>query len=423
MTPLADTLLERLAPTGPGPGRRAVDARTWLQGHGFPQRRDEAWRFTPLDEIMAVLGTALPASPPTMGLSRSLVDDLAGDHGGRRVVFVNGAYDPGLSDGGPLPAGFYVGGLAAAPPRLVTSATGEDPVDGFDALNRLAGGDAAVVSIPRGARLDRPVHVVHLAVPGEGVTMCHPRTMVLAADGSRVSVIETYAGLDGSWVTNASTTLEVGIGAGVTYQRMQVEALDAIHLGRTTVNQSARSDVRAVSVMTGGHIARLAVDVLLHGDEARLALDGLYLPSGRQRHNHTVTVDHRASHCTSTQRFKGIVDDHASGSFGGHVIVRPGTVATDASQSNHSLLLRRSAEADTRPWLEIYADDVRCTHGATVGRIDDDALFYLRSRGVPLVEARAMLVAAFADDITAGITPASLQERVVAATRACGVRP
>jgi len=423
VTPLTETLLQRLAPTGPAPGRSAVDARTWLEGHGFPQRRDEAWRFTPLDEIMAVLGAARPASPPAIGLSRSLVDDLAGDHGGRRIVFVNGAHDPGLSDGGPLPAGFYAGGLAAAPPPMVRSATGDDPVDGFDALNRLAGGDAAVVFIPRGARLDRPVHVVHLAVPGEGATMCHPRTVVRAAEGSRVSVIETYAGLDGPSVTNASTTLEVGAGAGVTYQRMEVEALGAIHLGRTAISQAARSDVRAVSVMTGGDIARLAIDALLHGDEAHLTLDGLYLPSGRQRHNHTVTVDHLASRCTSVQRFKGIIDDHARGSFGGHVIVRPGTVATDASQSNHSLLLRPTAEADTRPWLEIYADEVRCTHGATIGRLDDDALFYLRSRGVPLVEARAMLVAAFADDVTAGIAPASLQERVVAATRARGVRP
>ena len=422
MTPLAEALLERLAPTGPA-GRRAIDARAWLEGHGFPQRRDEAWRFSPLDEVMAVVGAANPAAAPAIGLDRSLVDDLAGDHGGRRIVFVNGVHAPDLSDGAPLPAGFYVGGLAAAPPRLVPPATGDDPVDAFDALNRLADGDAALVAIPRGARLDRPVHVVHLAVPGEGVTMCHPRTMVRAADGSRMTVIETYAGLDGPSVTNASTTLEVGAGAGVTYQRMQVEASDAIHLGRTAISQAARSDVRAVSVMTGGDIARLAVDVLLYGDEACLALDGLYLPSGRQRHNHTVTVDHLASRCTSSQRFKGIVDDHACGSFGGHVIVRPGTVATDASQSNHSLLLRRSAQADTRPWLEIYADEVRCTHGATVGRLDDDALFYLRSRGVPLAEARAMLIAAFADDITAGIAPASLHERVVTATRACGVRP
>jgi Fe-S cluster assembly protein SufD len=172
--------------------------------------------------------------------------------------------------------------------------------------------------------------------------------------------------------------------------------------------------------MTGADIARLALDVVLDGREARTTLDGLYVPRHRQRHDHVVTVDHAASACTSRQRFKGIVGGHARGSFGGRIIVRPGTVATDASQSNHNLLLSSTAQADSQPWLEIFADDVRCTHGATVGRLDDDALFYLRSRGVPLAEARAMLIAAFADEVIARIAPESLRERVAATVHAKG---
>jgi Fe-S cluster assembly protein SufD len=174
--------------------------------------------------------------------------------------------------------------------------------------------------------------------------------------------------------------------------------------------------------MTGADIARSALDVGFGGPEGRAELDGLYLPAGRQRHDHVVTVDHAASRCTSTQRFHGIVDDHARGSFSGHVIVRPGTVATDADQVNRNLVLRPTAQADTRPWLEILADDVRCTHGATVGRLDDEALFYLRSRGIPLAESRAMLVAAFAAAVVDDLTPERLRQRLAAelATRFAG---
>ena len=419
---LTDTVLERLAVTGSA-GETAARARAWLGTHGFPGKRDEAWRTTPVEEILAVLARAVPPPPSPEPLDRSLIDELAGNHGGRRLVFVNGVHDPDLSDAGPLPAGFYVGCLTGAPAWAVPPAASVDPVDGFDALNRLAGRDAAVVAIPRGARLDAPVHVVHLATPGRGTTLCHPRTVVHAAATSRVSVIETYTGLPGRSLTNASATVVAGPGAGVTYQRVQSEAADAIHLGRTIIGQAAGSDVRVISVMTGAAVARFAADVTLSGTEARLALDGLYLPRGRQRHDQVISVDHAASRCRSTQRFKGIVDDQAYGSFVGRIIVRPGTVASDASQFNHSLLLRRSAQADTRPWLEIFADEVRCTHGATVGRLDEGALFYLRSRGVSLPEARAMLVAAFADEVTEGLRPATLRNRVIADVRSAGARP
>jgi Fe-S cluster assembly protein SufD len=419
---VTDAVLERLAVAGPA-SATVARARAWLETYGFPGKRDEAWRTTPVDEVLAVLGRAVPPPLRPEPLDRPRIDELAGNHGGRRLVFVNGVHAPDLSDAGPLPAGFYVGGLAGAPAWALPPGAAVEPVDGFDALNRLAGRDAAVVAVPRGARLDAPLHVVHLAAPGGATTVSHPRTVVHAAGTSRVSVIETYTGLPGRSLTNASTTVVAGPGARVTYQRVQSEPADAIHLGRTTIVQAAGSDVRAVSVMTGAAVARFAADVTLAGTEARLALDGLYLPRGRQRHDHVISVDHAASRCRSTQRFKGIVDDHAYGSFVGRIIVRPGTVASDASQSNHSLLLRPTAQADTRPWLEIFADEVRCTHGATVGRLDDEALFYLRSRGVSLPEARAMLVVAFADEVTSGMTPATLRDRVTAETRPAGGRP
>jgi Fe-S cluster assembly protein SufD len=419
---VTDAILERLTAAGRA-DETTARARTWLETHGFPGKRDEAWRTTPVDEILAVLGRAVPPPLQTEHLDRSLIDELAGDHGGRRLVFVNGVHAPDLSDAGPLPAGFYLGGLAGAPAWALADGPPGEPVDGFDALNRLAGPDAAVAAIPRGARLDAPLHIVHLAAPSGSTTVSHPRTVVHAAGHSRVSVIETYTGLAGRSVTNASTTVVAGPAAGVTYQRVQAEVADAIHLGRTNISQATGSDVRAVSVMTGAAVARFAADATLGGTEARLALDGLYLPRGRQRHDHVISVDHAASQCSSTQRFKGIVDDHGYGSFVGRIVVRPGTVASDASQSNHSLLLRSTAQADTRPWLEIFADEVRCTHGASVGRLDEEALFYLRSRGVSLPEARAMLLAAFAGEVTDGLTPVTLRDRVIAEARATGGRP
>jgi Fe-S cluster assembly protein SufD len=414
-----DTIVERLAVGAVD--EAASRARAWLATHGFPHGRDEAWHYTPVDEIFATLAGAVPAAAPAGQLDRSIVDDLAGDHGGLRIVFVNGVHVPQLSDDRPLPPGFHFGPLAEAsgvPAMLATP--GGDPFDGFDALNRLAASDAAVVAAPPGARLDFPLHVVYLGVPGRGTTAVHPRTIVHAAAESRITVIETYAGLPGALVTNASSTVHMGAGTVVAYHRIQAEAPGVTHLGRTRIGQAAGSKLRAVSVMTGADIAHLTLDVVLDGREARTTLDGLYVPRGRQRHHHVVTVDHAASACTSRQRFKGIVGGHARGSFGGRIIVRPGTVATDASQSNHNLLLSSTAQADTQPWLEIFADDVRCTHGATVGRLDDDALFYLRSRGVPLAEARAMLIAAFADEVIARIVPESLRERVAATVHAKG---
>ncbi len=195
----------------------------------------------PVDEILATLADAVRAAGPVVHLDRSVVDDLAGDHGGRRIVFVNGMHVPQLSDDRPLPPGFYLGPLAEASgvPAML-GAAGGDPLDGFDALNRLAGSEAAVVAAPSGGRLDFPLHVVHLGAPGGGTTAVHPRTIVHAAAGSRITVIETYAGLPGAQVTNASSTVHVGDGGVVAYHRIQEEAPGVTHLGRTRIRPGGR---------------------------------------------------------------------------------------------------------------------------------------------------------------------------------------
>ena len=406
MTAAPKALLERLAPPGDGAAGRAG---AWLEANGLPTTKLEAWRYTPVDEIVAGLEDAVPAGPSTVTLD--VVDELAGDHGGSRLVLVNGRPVPELSRLDLLPGGVRVGtGAAAAGPADEV----DEPIryDGFQALNQLGAPDAATIEVDAGARLEAPLQVVHLTVPDGSPIVAQPRTSIRLGEGSAATVIETYAGLPGATITNATTIIDLEPGAALVHHRIQVESSEAVHVGHTRVRQAAESSLTSMSIMLGGVIARHALDLVLAGEHARAELDGLYLLSGRQRHDNVVTVDHAASRCTTDQHFRGVMADQARGSFSGHVIVRAGTVRTDANQSNRNLLLDRSAQADTRPWLEIFADDVRCNHGATVGRLDDDALFYLRSRGIPLDDARTILIGAFVNEITDVIEPVSLRDHL-----------
>lgn len=413
----AGALLERLAP-GPGADARATRGRAWLAEHGMPDRRAEAWRHTPLDEVLAAFAAATPAPARPVPVDRATVDALAGDLGGPRLVFVNGALVVEASDLEPPVPGLWLGGAAGLRPRPRPGAGRRDePVDGFHALNWAAGHDVAAVLAEPGTLVEVPIHVVHLVAPADRTTVAHPRTVVRAGPGSRLHVVEVHAvlgDLGAQAIANASTRVLVGEEATVALDRL-VDAPGALHIGRTGVDQAARSSFAATCLLAAGEIVRSAIDVRLTGERATTEVRGLHRPTGHERHDHVVTVDHAASHGTSRQHVRGLVDDHGRGSFSGHVIVRPGTVGTDADQANPNLVLAPTAQADTRPWLEIFADDVRCSHGATVGRLDDEALFYLRSRGIPDGQARAMLVAAFAAEIVEAIEPSELRERARAA--------
>lgn len=411
MSQAAGPVLDRLLPAQVA-GARAERGRAWLADHGLPSGREEPWRYTPVDELIAALALAAPTADRVDPVTRAIVDDLAGDHGGPRLVCVNGTLVAGLSDLDPDVEGLWLGGADRLRERPRPTGVEEEPADGFHALNWAAGPDVIAVLVGPGAQIEEPVHVVHLSAPGSAPTANHPRTVVRLGPGSRLRLIESYVGRPGHAFTNASTRLVVGEAGALVHDRIQREPDDAHHVGRTAAEVAAGGQLRSSSVMLGARIARSALAVQLLGDGADVRLDGLFAPTGHQHHDTVVTVDHRASHGTSAQRFKGVVDDHARGCFTGHVIVRPGTTGTDASQSNPNLVLRPTARADSRPWLEILADDVRCTHGATVGRLDDDALFYLRSRGIPLDRARAVLVAAFTAEIVDGLSSPSLRDHL-----------
>ncbi len=384
--------------------------------------REEAWKYTPVDEILARLAAAVPAAdvlPPGGPVSRAAVSDRAGSFGGPRLVFVNGFHRAELSDRHDVP-GVWCGARGAAdPPAPPTNALQEHPaVTDLLGDDRSVTGDTALVVIDSGVQLDEPIHIVHLAAPDQrapsvGVVSL-PRTVIDVGSDCELTVVETYCGLAGPTVTNAGTPIRVADRSALDHHRIQIESPAATHVGATHVEQGADSRLRMTSVTVGGDIARNAIDVRLDGPQAETELTGLTMTARHQRHDTVVTVDHTASRCVSSQRFVGVVGDHGRGSFSGEIIVRPGAHGTDAHQSSRNLVLDPQAEADARPWLRIFADDVRCTHGATVGRLDDDALFYMRSRGISRAAARGMLVDAFIHEITDAIARPSIRAHVAA---------
>jgi Fe-S cluster assembly protein SufD len=391
---------------------------------GLPTTRDEEWRQT----TVAALGEMRLTRPQAVTLSRADLEPLsAAGLDCPRVVVVNGRFDAALSDVDDLPSGLRVEGLGSAlrshPETLEASLGRVAPFEdrAFSALNTAAFEDGTVVSIAPRAVAESPIHVLHVAVAAGLSPAIHPRTLVVAGTGSQATVIETYVSLDGDLhVTNAVTEIVVGEDAILDHARVQWENERAYHFGAVQARQARASGYTNHNVSFGSALARNDIASLLEGEGAEATLNGLYLATGR-RHtdNHTV-LEHAAPHCPSRELYKGILSDRAHVVFNGRIIVRPGAQRTDAKQSNNTLLLSNDALIHTRPQLEIYADDVKCTHGATIGHLDDDALFYLRTRGIELDEARALLIRGFVGDIVERIAHAPLAsrlaERIVAVT-------
>jgi Fe-S cluster assembly protein SufD len=406
-----------------GVGQARQQATDWLTDHPMPSRKDESWRYTAVEPILERLAAAAP-SHRAIALDPQQIDHMAGDHGGPRLVFINGTFDPGSSRvgvGGGATAAPFSSDIASSPDRAVLD---DRRQDGLAALSWSTGDDGASVYVPPGTAVDAPVHIVHIAGPELDMTLAtHPNTLVTLGERARLTLIESFVGFTGQALTNSSTIIDVGDRAQLTYHRVQTESPQAIHVGRADIRVGEGARVLATSFSIGATVSRVAFDIAAVGDGSTIEIDGLYLPSGKDQHDNVVTVEHLGSHTRSTQRFKGVIDARARGSFTGHVIVRPAIVDTSATQANHSLLLTRTAEADSRPWLEILADDVSCTHGATVGRLDADALFYLRSRGIPEEQACNVLIDGFISEVVESVEPASLRDHLKARITAKHDRP
>jgi len=384
---------------------------------GFPTTRDEEWRNT---NISPITRTAFGAPSVDDGPLPDLPDLARMEIGGTRLVFVDGRHAPELSSVAALPDGVWVGPLAEAlesdPDRLKQhlDSAATDGVPAFRAINAALAVDGGVVWVPEGRVIPEPIHLAFVSTGrGDGgeATACHPRTLVALGRSSQAVLVESYTGLEGrTYLTNAVTEIHLSDNAVLRHHRIQLESEGAYHIATIEARQEADSRYDACHVNLGGRLVRNDVRGIMAGEGGSCALDGLCLTSGQQHlDNHTV-LDHAQPHCDSREVFKSILGGKSRTVFNGRIIVRPDAQRTDAKQSNPNLLLSSDALVHTRPQLEIYADDVKCTHGATIGRLDEDAIFYLRSRGVGEETARALLVEAFAGEILdrIGIEPLRL---------------
>ena len=378
-------------------------AAGWAIERGFPTHKDEDWKYTP---VAALVGAAFDAtSPGVTGVVTAACVEEAGVAGSiARIAFVNGIFAPELSSLSNVPAGVTVSSLASELASqsqdlesFFSPASGEF-AHAFEAINTAAARDGAVVRVAADTRVDGTIELLFCS-DGSG-TVSHPRSVIVVGRHSRVSLVENHIGIPGRTSrTNAVTQVVVGEGAQVDHYTIQDEPDIGFHLSLLDVRQRADSRFSTVSVALGSRIARHEVRVQLDGERAEATVNGLYLPGGDRHHDNPVRLVHSAPNCTSRQLYKGIASGQGHGVFNGHLVVLPGADGADASQTNKNLLLSEHAEIDTRPRLEILTDDVRCTHGAAVGALDPEAIFYLRSRGIPTEQAKSMLTAAFAREI------------------------
>ncbi len=383
---------------------------------GFPTTRDEEWRFTnvaPIADTPFVPAPGADVSPAEV--ARFVVPGLEGPV----LVFVNGRYAPELSTPGPAVAGVTVGSLAdtiAGNPTALEPHLGrEASVAGrpFVALNTASFEDGALITVADGAIAEATIQVLFLSTVTSSPAVSHPRVLAVLGRNSQARLVEVFAGLGSTLgFTNAVTEVVVGDGSSLDHCRLQRESESAFHIGHTQycLGRSSRSSAHAVAL--GGLIARHDVVAVLGGEGADCTLNGLYLASGVQLIDNHTEIDHATPHGTSRELYKGILDGRSRGVFNGRIRVRPDAQQTDAKQTNKTLLLAGDAQVNTKPQLEILANDVKCTHGATVGQLNEDALFFLRARGIGLDDARSLLVRAFATDVTSRIGSEPLRAEV-----------
>ncbi|HVH11208.1 MAG TPA: Fe-S cluster assembly protein SufD [Gemmatimonadales bacterium] len=375
---------------------------------GFPTTKQEAWRFTSVAPIAETRFTPVPEarSPlPDVGALERVSFGV-----GPRIVFLDGRYVPALS-ASTLPGGVRAGSLAralqtapdadVARAHLAQHARWEESA--FAALNTAFLDDGAFVHVAPGVALEQPLEIVFLASgrpAPDGPVVSHPRSLVVVESGAQAAIIETYAGLgDARYWTNAVTELVVREGARVEHYRVQREGARGFQIA-TTQSRQYRDSFLALHVLTlGAELARHDIGTVLAGGGAELVLNGLYLLGGTQHADHHTVIDHAEPHCVSHEFFNGVLAERAHGVFNGRIIVRPGAQRTDSKQTNNNLLLSAEARADSQPQLEIYADDVKCTHGSTVGPVDATQLYYLQSRGLDPAAARALLTYGFGVEI------------------------
>ena len=418
-------LLDSLGPASLAAMREAARAR--FERVGLPSTKDEEFKYV----SFRVLEEGHFGLPYGAIIDRHQVaEHPIGKLDAITVAFINGQYAPELSSDQVLPEGAFVGPLvdgflshnvkilehlgkiATLEGRLGTSND-----ERFTDLNTAFLGEGAFVYIPRGVALELPIHILWMSEAKHGPFAAHPRSLVVLEDGARAKVFESFIGRAGIYFTNALSELHLGKGANLEHVKFQDETGDSVHVANVAYHQEANSVLTSTNVNLGGKLVRNDLNVWLNGEHTETWLNGVNLALGDQVVDNHTRIDHANPNCNSFEVYKTILGGHAVGVFNGKIFVYEDAQKTDAKQTNQAVLLSPHATFNTKPQLEIFADDVKCTHGATVGQLDEVALFYLRSRGLGLEEATTLLTYAFAADVVQRIDDLTVRAGLEALAR------
>jgi Fe-S cluster assembly protein SufD len=385
---------------------------------GFPTTRQEDWKYTSVDPIAALEFN----TPEQNGVEISSQDLLAlsfADEARHRLVFIDGIYSPRHSSTIDLPVGMRVQNLAQllnrnadliAPWLARYAGFHERP---FVALNTAFMEDGAAIFVPSGCRLEEPVHVIFASTGSPRPMILHPRNLIVCGETSAVKIVETYVGLgQGAYVVNPVTEIAGGVASVIDHYRLQREGKAGFHVGMISARLERGTSLVSHNVTFGGALVRNDVHAILGGEGSECHLNGLYLTDGDQHVDNHTEIDHAQPRAASRELYKGILRGRARGVFNGKILVRKAAQKSDARQTNKNLLLSKDAIVNSKPQLEIYADDVKCSHGSSIGQLDGDALFYLRSRGIGADDARKLLSFGFAAEVLSRMKIEALRARL-----------
>jgi Fe-S cluster assembly protein SufD len=385
---------------------------------GFPSTRLEEWRYTNVAPIAGLRFESASRNGATPDPEKLLASAFA-DPAQSRVVFIDGRYSALHSRLTELPPGVRVQSLweilgqngDLISPWLGRYAAYQD--QSFVALNTAFMEDGAVILIPEGCHLEDPIQVIFAATGGKRPLALHPRNLIVCGQQSEAKIVETYVGLDSNvYFNNPVSEISAAPGSILEHYRVQREGAGAFHVGTLAARLERDSNLASYQITLGGALVRNDLQVVLGGEGCECTLNGLYLTEDDQHIDNHTEIDHARPRCASRELYKGILRGRARGVFNGKIIVRDGAQKTDARQTNKNLLLSDNAVVNSKPQLEIHADDVKCSHGSTIGQLDRDALFYLRARGIGAEEARRLLSYGFAADILNRIRMPSLRARL-----------
>jgi len=409
----------------PGAGQVADRRREAFEAYerlGLPHRRIEDWKYTDLRVLMREV-LPLADAPDQAALKRARAA-VAGHAmaGAIRLVLVDGVYSPDLSDAAGLEASVHVrtvrevlenAGDAARADLLNINVDDNAMIS----LNAAMMTDGVLVTVAERAAVHKPIQIMHVAT--RSAAAAYTRSFLKLGKGARATLVENFVGAEGAkaYQTNDAVVVSIGEGAELEHIRLMVDAIDSINISTAVFTVGARARLNTFNMTSGGHVSRYQGYLTFAGEGARVTTNGVNLLNGRQHADTTLLLDHAVPNCESREIFRAVVDDRAHSVFQGRIIVRPGAQKTDAKMMTRALLLSDEAEADNKPELEIFADDVTCGHGATTGALDESLLFYLRARGLTEKDAQTLLIRAFVGEAIESIADDSLRELAISAAQ------